>query len=95
MLKIILSGALAIALVSAVGCSDAENVISCHDVCSRYKDCFDDDYDVSSCTNRCQADASDSDSRQSRLNSCNSCIDDKSCAGAAFGCATQCSGIVP
>ncbi len=94
MVRIILPAALALVLASAIGCSDAENVITCHDVCSRYKDCFNEDYDVESCTNSCQADANGSDDKQARLNSCNACIDDKSCASAAFNCGTQCAGII-
>ncbi len=81
-------------LSSAVGCSDAKNVITCADVCNRYKDCFNKDYDVSSCTNSCQADAGKSSNAQQRLDDCDACIGEKSCVSAAFNCATECAGVI-
>jgi hypothetical protein len=84
-----------IAAATLGGCSDAKNTITCADVCSRYKDCFDSDYDVSSCTDKCQSRAGSDDDKESQLNQCDSCIDDKSCTAAAFSCATECVGIVP
>lgn len=85
--------------VALIGCSEAAdevtNTINCHSVCERYQDCFDADFDVDGCTDRCEDDADASENRQERLESCNSCIDDKSCSDATFSCATQCAGIVP
>jgi hypothetical protein len=87
------------ALLFGSACSDAtdpiKNKIDCHSVCNRYKDCFDDGYDVDACEDKCENDAEDSDARQNKLDSCDDCIDDKSCSSATFGCATQCAGIVP
>lgn len=85
-------------LGGAGGCS-AEDVISntidCNDVCNRYKDCFDSDYDVSTCTEECEADASADDDKERRLEMCDACIDGLSCSETVFECASDCAGIVP
>jgi hypothetical protein len=73
-----------------VGCGDAEQAFDCQSVCSKYSDCFDKNYDVSSCRDRCRNKVS-----RDKADSCESCISDKSCAPAAFSCATECAGIVP
>ena len=87
-----LLGALAI-----TGCSTEEvsNKIDCHSVCNRYQSCFDSDYDVDGCTDRCESDANADEDRESRLEMCDACIDDKSCSEATFSCADECVGIVP
>lgn len=89
--------AAALALVfgnSALGCSDAKNVISCADVCDKYKSCINSDYDVASCTSQCEDQANDSASRQKQLDSCDSCIEDRSCTGAVFNCTTECASVI-
>lgn len=78
------------------GCGDEiGNVIDCAHVCNRYKDCFNSNYDVSSCTNQCQSDAGASSDKEARLEKCNSCIGDRSCVSATFNCATDCAGVIP
>src|SRR5690606_13872111 len=62
-----------IAAVSVGGCG-AEDVVTtapdCTDVCDRYEECFDDDFDVVGCTADC-ADASiDDEDFQDRLDDC-------------------------
>src|SRR3954466_11125550 len=89
--------ALAVALLLgnfAVGCSDAENVVSCADVCDKYKSCINSDYDVVSCTSNCEDTANDSADRQKQLDSCASCIEDRSCSGAVFNCTTECASVI-
>jgi len=71
------------------------NTSDCADVCERYADCFDDDYDVSECTDRCEDEADASEDQEERLEACESCIDDESCSSAVFECTTECAGIVP
>lgn len=96
--NIITPFALALSL-SVIACSEAvdeiTNNVNCASVCSRYSDCFDSDYDVEGCTDRCEAEADASENREARLESCNACIDDKSCSAATFQCASECAGIVP
>ena len=78
----------------AVACSDAENVVSCAQVCDKYKDCINSDYDVTSCTTNCEDTANDSANRQKQLDSCASCIDDRSCTGAVFNCTAECATVI-
>jgi hypothetical protein len=87
-----------IGLCAVLACDDAsdaiENTITCADVCERYRDCLDDDYDVSACTDRCEADASSDEDKEARLEECDECIEDRSCTGAVFACAAECAGVI-
>jgi hypothetical protein len=74
---------------------EVTNTVNCASVCDRYAQCFDSDFDVEGCTDRCENEADASENREARLESCNSCIDDRSCTSATFECSTQCAGIVP
>ena len=92
-----LSPAAALALLLgnfALACSDAENAVSCAQVCDKYKDCINSDYDVASCTTAGEDDANDSAERQKQLDSCNSCIEDRSCTSAVFNCTTECATVI-
>jgi hypothetical protein len=80
---------------SGLGCSEAKAAFDCQEVCSRYQSCFDSNYDVSACRNRCRDNAKNDSSFESKASTCAACIDDKSCTSAAFNCATDCAGIVP
>ena len=86
-------------VASVVGCSEAvdevTNSISCGEVCERYQDCFDADYDVEGCTDRCENSADASEDKERRLEICDACIDDRSCSDATFACTDDCVGIVP
>jgi hypothetical protein len=88
-----------VALGAFVGCSstldDVTNKIDCHTVCKRYADCFNSDYDVDGCSDKCENSADSSETRQSKLHSCDDCIDERSCNSATFNCADACVGIVP
>lgn len=90
---------LAVPLFGGAGGCSAEDVISntidCNDVCSRYKDCFDSDYDVSACTQECEDDASSDADKERRLEECDDCIDGLSCTETVFECSGECAGIVP
>jgi len=93
--RLIPAAALALLLGNcALGCSDAKNVVSCADVCDKYKSCINSDYDVTSCTTNCEDKANDSASRQDQLDSCDSCIQDRSCSGAVFNCTTECATVI-
>lgn len=86
-------------MASVFGCGEAAdevtNSIGCGEVCARYSDCFDADYDVEGCTDRCEDDADASEDKEQRLEICNACIDDRSCSEATFDCTDDCVGIVP
>jgi len=90
---VVLAAALAIG-----GCSAADKVsnkIDCHSVCKRYADCFDSDYDVDGCEDKCENSADSSEARETKLEKCDDCLDSHSCTGSAFSCADECVGIVP
>jgi hypothetical protein len=75
------------------GCSDVENAYNCDQICDRYQDCFDADYDADACQTRCEDNAEDAGFAD-KAESCEACIDDRSCSGS-FACAAECVGIVP
>jgi hypothetical protein len=87
------------ATFTAAGCGDdpeeVVNRITCNDVCQRYADCFDADYDVDGCTTRCTNDATANEEKEERLELCHECIDAESCTGAVFSCTAECSPFVP
>jgi hypothetical protein len=91
--------AIGVALAALVGCTstvdEVTNTIDCQTVCERYADCFNADYDVDGCIDRCQNSADADAERQRRLRTCDDCIDDRSCTAATFSCADECVGIVP
>lgn len=83
--------------LALAGCSEAEDVITsapeCTDVCDRYQDCFDDDYDVVGCAQDCTDASIDDEEFQDRVDDCNACID-RTCDREAFACGVICEGIV-
>jgi len=97
--KLGLGFSLVLAVAGAVGCSstvdEVTNTVDCHTVCKRYADCFNADYDVDGCTDKCENRAGTNDDRQRQLKACDACIDDRSCTSATFNCADDCVGIVP
>lgn len=83
------------AAVAQPGCSEVKNAYDCDHICNRYKECFDDNYDVGACESNCKSHANSDDAYANKASDCQSCEDDASCAGAAFNCADECIGIVP
>jgi hypothetical protein len=84
--------------LSGIGCSSADaikNNFTCHDVCQRYADCFNANYDVSGCEDRCKNTADDSNTKQGLLDDCHACIGDKSCVGDIASCSSTCGNFVP
>lgn len=91
----VLTLSIAIAGLVAVNCGEADRLFDCQSVCSRYQSCFDSNYDVSACRNRCK-DKADADKEfERKADACETCIDDRSCTDATFKCTTQCASIVP
>lgn len=83
------------AITSMSSCSSAEHTYDCAKICNRYKDCFNSSYDVTECTNRCRNHADSDTAYADQAESCQRCIEDRSCTGATFSCATECVDIVP
>jgi len=80
---------------AAMSCGAADRAYDCNQICNKYKDCADANYDASACASECRSNAADSASYADQADQCQACVDDRSCAGAAFGCGSECAGIVP
>jgi hypothetical protein len=98
--RVVCAGLTALFLALGVaGCSDTvdevSNKIDCHSVCERYADCFNSDYDVDGCEDKCENSADSSEARESKLEACDNCMDNKSCTETTFSCIDECAGIVP
>jgi hypothetical protein len=84
-----------VSLVGAGGCDETQNAWNCSDLCNRYQDCFDNNYDVNACNSRCQTLANNNQIADERANACQNCMNENSCAMATtFNC-PDCAGIVP
>jgi hypothetical protein len=84
-----------IGLAAGAGCDAVDNAFDCQSVCSKYKSCFDNDYDVGKCRDNCRERSSNDDSVRQAADTCEDCIDGMSCTGAAFSCSGSCINIVP
>jgi hypothetical protein len=87
-----------VALILALGCDAADEIeaeVDCRSVCQRYSDCFDEDYDVTACQDRCEDNIDTGEIEQSDVDACDNCIDDRSCAGGVLSCTTECLSVVP
>lgn len=81
--------------IGFASCDEADRAFDCQSVCSRYQDCFNSDYDVGACRDRCRDKAAADKEFERKADACETCIDDRSCSSATFSCATECVGIVP
>ncbi|MCA9601954.1 MAG: hypothetical protein R3A78_12065 [Polyangiales bacterium] len=78
------------------GCADEiDAAIDCNDICSKYAECFDSDYDEEACFDRCDDKANDNEDFDHKVDVCSACIDGQSCVESGFMCAADCAGIVP
>jgi hypothetical protein len=83
-------------LFAACGADDEiDNAVDCDSICGRYAECFDDSYDTDGCAEECRNSARDDEDYADKVDACESCMDDESCAGGLFECTTECVGIVP
>lgn len=93
---LVLLAATALTAVAPVfSCDSVETAYDCQNVCARYRDCYNANYDVGMCRDRCRANAEDDATKRAKADACESCIGDKSCLSATFSCAADCSAIVP
>jgi hypothetical protein len=77
-----------------IGCDKVDEAFDCQSVCSRYRDCFDKNYDVGKCRSDCRDNSDKNSSFRQKADACEKCISDRSCTGS-FACAAECVGIVP
>jgi hypothetical protein len=99
MLKLVSPIATVLAFASIIfagsaGCSEVDEAFDCAQICGRYSDCFDANYDVDACRNRCESNADTEPGFADKADACENCLDDRSCTGS-FACTSECVGIVP
>lgn len=75
--------------------SEIDEAANCNSVCNRYRDCFDSNYDTETCYDKCQVEVDRVGGNPRAADDCESCIDDMSCAGGVFNCASSCGALVP
>ena len=98
MLKLSLFSALSLVAAVAlthIACDSIDRAYDCAAICDKYKTCADANYDDDACAERCRENAADSEAFEDKADDCQACVDDRSCAGAAFNCTPECVGIVP
>jgi len=87
--------------VFALGCGTEaadriDNRLDCRQICARYEDCADADYDTEDCRENCRDTANDNAAFEKKVEKCSDCLDgDNSCTEDAFKCSDDCVGIVP
>ncbi len=89
-----------LAVVATVGlavasCDSIDTAFDCDSVCSRYRDCYDSNYNVGACRDSCRTRAANDPNVKGAADTCEACIGDKSCLSATFNCGASCSNIVP
>lgn len=84
-----------VGMFSLSSCDSVDAAFDCQSVCQRYHDCFDKDYDVGKCRSSCRDRAANDSTVREKADTCEACIDEKSCTGAVFNCSPSCSAIVP
>ncbi len=94
MKRLFAGAALMVGLVLS-GCGTIDAAIDCQGICDRYKSCFDANYNVSACADRCRSNAKADSAYKAKSDACKSCIDTASCTAAIFSCGTNCGSIVP
>ena len=84
-----------LAIVGPMSCDSIDTAFDCESVCSRYRDCYDANYNVDACRANCRTRAANDSSVKAAADTCEACIDDMSCVSATFNCASSCGAIVP
>ncbi len=81
-------------LKAVAGCRGVDRIdqaVDCNNICSRYRDCFSQSYDVNACKDRCEM-MIDSNPRGADL--CVTCLDNRSCLESVFPCSSECAPII-
>ena len=94
-LSFFLFGGIALAGFAGTSCDSVDTAFDCESVCSRYRDCFDSNYNVGACRDSCRSRAANDPDVKGAADACEACIDGMSCTSATFNCASSCSNIVP
>jgi hypothetical protein len=89
-----LIGAVVTGWVTLVSCDAADRAFDCQTVCNRWKECFDQNYNVAKCRDTCRAKAANDAQYEAKADACEMCIGDRSCVGSAVSCGASCAEIV-
>ena len=85
------------AIAGACGSDDPitaiDRSVDCSDICGRYQDCIDSDYDVDACISECNDMVNEEDTQA--IDDCEDCLDGEACTDSVFQCTSECAGIVP
>jgi hypothetical protein len=68
---------------------------NCSDVCGRYHECVDSNYDVAACETKCGDKAGKDRDFDDRLTHCRACSDGRACSEIVANCIPACAGVVP
>lgn len=77
------------------GCDSVDAAFDCQAVCERYRDCFDQGYDVAACRSDCRTASANDSTVRAKADACEACIGPMSCISSVFNCAQDCGAIVP
>ena len=80
--------------MAVTSCDSVDEAFDCQSVCSRYRDCYDSNYDVGACRESCRKRAANDPNVRGAADACEVCIGDMLCVFATFNCGASCSNIV-
>ncbi len=84
-----------IIVLAATSCGGFDATAECQTACDRYASCNDAEFDAGACTEACADQAVGDADFQTRVNTCDACVEDSDCVeGEEFGCAEDCAGII-
>lgn len=83
------------AAMALLGACGVDAALDCHAICDRYRTCFENSYDVGACETRCRSNSANSADYRRQANTCDACIDARSCAASTFNCVGPCASVVP
>lgn len=92
------SVAFAILTVFGVACSEDpittfDRNTDCADICDKYQECVQGDYDKDDCTTQCKDMTTDDDTQ--KIDKCQECLaDNTSCVDKVSSCTDDCAGII-
>lgn len=81
-------------VAAVVGCNEIDRTFDCNQICDRWRDCVDDNYNTAACADRCEDNAANQAAFDQKADDCENCLDDRTC-GESIGCTADCVGIVP
>ena len=92
-LGVVFMAGLGLGMISS--CDEADELVDCQNICSRYKTCLaDDKFDVSDCRSKCEEKADKEQGFAEQADKCEACVDDRSCSNATWNCTNECAAII-